>query len=71
MGLNIDDVLRANDEMSEAIARVRELHKPIRIQSGLGREICAECTKIANSFAEEAFVLYKLCPTIKALGGEQ
>jgi hypothetical protein len=56
MGLNIDDVLRSNDEMSEAIQRVRELHQDNVL---LDLPKCIHC--------DEPYP----CPTIKALDGEQ
>ena len=62
MGLNIDDVLRSNDEMSEAIQRVRELHKPFEMKIPYGIVIrCKGC---------ECYEDYP-CPTLKALDGEQ
>ena len=71
MGLNIDDVLKANDEMSEAIARVRELHK-LRIevnQFGFSNDTCSGCYDEDYSTGEQFHHHYP-CPTIKALDGK-
>lgn len=64
MGLNIEDVLIANDEMSEAIQRVRELHYSGKIR-GWDGDYCYECSDLEGGN-------YKgyPCDTIKALDGE-
>ena len=64
MGLNIDDVLRANDEMTEAIQRVRELHRPEQCgDKDCHHSFCVYCTDLT----EMVFVDYP-CDTIKLVG---
>lgn len=72
MGLNFDDVLEANDAMSEAIGRVRELHKVIEVGLPDGRFMgaCSGCMEGVDYNNDYTFADYP-CPTIKALDGEQ
>ena len=57
-------------EMREAIARVRELHKPVEFISErkVTYTVCEYCTDLVNN--PMAICLYP-CSTIKALDGEQ
>ena len=62
MGLNIEDLIESNDAMTEAIQRVRELHKQIG-------DYCGYCADIGSCCNPKEFEFP--CQTIKALDGEQ
>jgi hypothetical protein len=57
--------MELNKQKTEAIQRVRELHKP-RIASFDGSLLCIAC----ESFHEHSGPVDYPCPTIKALNGE-
>ena len=59
----IDDDLRIIIEEHKAVARVRELHKPIYISPN--EYVCEYCTDDVGSYRNYP------CSTIKALDGEQ
>jgi hypothetical protein len=55
--------------MDDAIKRVRELHKMIEPH---GLQVCEACSTIATAAAgSDYWVAYSLCPTIRALDGDE
>ena len=60
----------ALDNAHDAIARVRELHKPRKYRDG-DELICSVCLEYSEDFYGEVFAPDYPCDTIKALDGEQ
>lgn len=60
--------IELNKQKTEAIKRVRELHKPIELLTDYGKkQVCQECHEVAGD-RNRAFYP---CYTIKALDGDQ